>query len=352
MGSAPPSFVTAFAPGRINLIGEHTDYNDGLALAFAISQGVNVTVTPAHDGQISARALNLGEQDRFAPEDLTPVTGWRAYVRGALAELGLQGLTVPPARLEISGDLPICAGLSSSAALEVALLMALLEFTGASSADPVWLAQLGQRIEHRWAGAQTGLLDQLASLTGRSGHATLIDFRGPTLTAVPLELCGHRLVILDSGVRHTHADSGYNLRRHECAQAAHRAGAEALRDVVIQDLHVLPEPLRGRAQHVITENDRVLQAVACLKRGDMEHLGRLLDLSHTSLRDQFSVSVPEVEETVDRLKAAGALGARMIGGGFGGSVLALMPPGASAPPGAIEVQPGPGARLLAGPDAQ
>jgi galactokinase len=163
---------------------------------------------------------------------------------------------------------------------------------------------------------------------------------------VPLELGSHRLVTLSSGRPHANVSSGYNRRREECQEAAHRMGVESLRDALIQDLHMLPDPLARRARHVISENGRVLGAVAALQRGDLEQLGRLLDISHASLRDDFEVSTPEVETAVRSLKAAGALGARLLGGGFGGSVLALMPPGSLTPAGGIEVTPGPGARVL------
>jgi galactokinase len=166
------------------------------------------------------------------------------------------------------------------------------------------------------------------------------------LTRTPLDLSECRLVTVASGHSRVNADSGYNQRHEQCMEAANRVGAQSLRDVSIQDLHVLPELLARRARHVITENGRVLQAVAGLERGDMDHLGRLLDLSHRSLRDDFEVSVPAVEQAVSSLKAAGALGARMIGGGFGGMVLALMPPDARLPAEATVVSPGPGAHLL------
>jgi galactokinase len=336
----------AFAPGRVNLIGEHTDYNDGFALPFAVAQGIIVTAVRADGGQVRAKAVDLGESDNFPLEDPPPAEGWRAFVRGAVAELRAHGVEVPAVELEITGEVPMGAGLSSSAALEMSLCRALLDLSEAPIPDPLTLARIGQRIEHRWVGAQTGLLDQLASLSGRQGQAVLIDFRTHELTHVPLDLREHRLLILSSGVEHAHASSGYNRRREECAEAAHRMGTESLRDAVIQDLHVLPDVLARRARHVITENGRVLQAVASLERGDLEHLGLLLDLSHTSLRDDFEVSVPAVEEAVKRLKAAGALGARMIGGGFGGSVLALMPPDATTPEGAVQVVPDRGVRAL------
>jgi galactokinase len=330
----------------MNLIGEHTDYNDGLALPFAVTAGVTVTATRIDGDYCSAIAHDLDEDDRFSIRDPGPASGWRAFVRGAVAELQALGYELPPARIEISGDLPRGSGLSSSAALEMSLCLALVELAGAEPPQTIALARLGQRIEHQWVGAQTGLLDQLASLSGSAGHAVLIDFRSLELEPLPLELGDHTLVTLSSGEPHANAASGYNRRREECIEAAHRMGVESLRDALIQDLHMLPEVLARRARHVISENGRVLAAVTALRRRDFVKLGRLLDLSHAGLRDDFEVSTPAIEQTVASCKAAGALGARLVGGGFGGNVLALMPAGTVAPAGATVVSPGPGAHLL------
>ncbi|HEX3801361.1 MAG TPA: galactokinase [Solirubrobacteraceae bacterium] len=337
----------AFAPGRVNLIGEHTDYNEGLALPFAITAGVTVTATRLAGDSVEALALDLDETDAFPLRGPHATHGWRAFVRGAVAELERLGYSLPGARIEITGDLPRGAGLSSSAALELSLCLALIELSGAQPPERVELARLGQRIEHDWVGAQTGLLDQLASLSGAADHAVLIDFRTLEITPMPLALGEHALVTLSSGQPHANAASGYNRRREECVEAAHRMGVESLRDALIQDLHMLPDVLARRARHVISENGRVLGAVAALRRSDFEHLGRLLDLSHTSLRDDFEISTPAVEHAVRELKDAGALGARLLGGGFGGNVLGLMPPGTVAPAGATVVSPGRGAHLLA-----
>lgn len=336
----------AFAPGRMNLIGEHTDYNEGLALPFAVTAGITVTATTVDGDTIEAIAHDLDEADSFSLRAPEPTDGWRAFVRGAVAELTAIGYELPTARIEIAGDLPRGSGLSSSAALELSLCLALIELAGATPPGTIELARLGQRIEHDWVGAQTGLLDQLASLSGAEGHAVLIDFRSLELEPLPLELGDHRLVTMSSGEPHTNAASDYNRRREECAEAAHRMGVESLRDALIQDLHMLPDVLARRARHVISENGRVLGAVTALRRHDFAKLGQLLDLSHASLRDDFEVSTAAVEATVAALKRAGALGARVVGGGFGGNIIGLMPPGAVAPAGATVVWPGPGAHLL------
>jgi galactokinase len=369
---------TAFAPGRVNLIGEHTDYNDGLALPFAIAEGVTVTAdaapagSPEH-GRIHAYARELDERDEFPLADPQPASGWRAFVRGVVAELARAGRPLVGSSLEISGGPPRGAGLSSSAALEVALCLALADLgsratahrTAAAGGEPsddehaagedraaqlprIEIARLCARVENDWVGAHTGLLDQLASLYGQPDAALRIDFRTLQVEPVPLLLSGWRLVVLDSGERHKHASSGYNQRRAECARACQLLGVSSLRDAEadIGALERLPEPLRRRALHVISENQRVREAVAALRADDLPALGALLDASHRSLRDDYEISTPAVEATVQRLRDAGASGARLVGGGFGGSVLALFAPHISHPPDAREVHPGPGAHLL------
>jgi galactokinase len=341
------SGVQAFAPGRVNLIGEHTDYNDGLCLPFAVESGITVTAEPAEGSVIEAFAADLGESERFeiGAEDKLDGGGWRAYVRGALGELQAAGFALPACRLTIAGDLPQGAGLSSSAALCVSLCLALCEIAGAEPPERVELARLCSRIENDWAGAQTGLLDPLASLFGERGHAVRIDMRGPELRPVPLDLRGHVLALLDSGAAHDlSADSGYNERRAECRAACEALGVASLRDAT--SAAGLPEPLVRRVRHVLSENERVEEAVRAVQTGAIADLGRLLDASHASLRDDYEVSVPEVEQAVDACKGAGALGARIMGGGFGGAVLALFPPGATLPLAAVAVEPGAAARLL------
>jgi galactokinase len=241
---------------------------------------------------------------------------------------------------------PQGSGLSSSAALEAALCLALLALAGADEPDRVELARLCSRVEHDWVGAETGLLDQLAALCGEPGHALRIDFATTELERVPLELGGWQLVTLDSGAQHSHAAGGYNERRAECRSAAEALGVEHLSAADPEAAERLPEPLNRRARHVLSENARVDAMVAALRAGDLRTAGRLLDESHASLRDDYEASVPEVESTVERLRRAGAAGARMVGGGFGGSVLALMPPDALGFPGARAVAPGAPARRL------
>ena len=340
--------VRAFAPGRVNLIGEHTDYNDGLCLPFAIAAGVAVTVEAGDDAVLTARALDLGEEDAFGVAEPAPAAGWRAFVRGTAAELARAGHPPRGGTLTIAGNVPRGGGLSSSAALGVALALALLAHAGRPAPGRRELARLCSRVENDWVGARSGLLDQLAALFGREDHAVRLDLRSLDVAPVPLRLGGWRLVTVDSGVRRDHAASGYNERRAECEAACRMLGVGSLRDVDAAGAAGLPAPLDRRARHVLEENERVERAVAALGRGDLPELGRLLDASHASLRDLYEVSVPAVEDALARLKAAGAAGARVVGGGFGGSVLALFEPGAAPPAGALEVTPGPGARLLEG----
>ena len=212
--------------------------------------------------------------------------------------------------------------------------------------DRTELARLCSRVENDWVGAQTGLLDQLASLYGQPGHCLRIDFQTLEVRPVPLQLDGHRLVTLDSGSPHVNAASGYNQRRAECARACELLGVRSLRETTLHLVQELPAPLDRRARHVINSNARVEATVEALGRRDFDSVGRLLDESHASLRDDFEISTPEVEAAVRQLKHAGALGARLIGGGFGGHVLGLLAPDAVAPEGAMEVKPGPGARVL------
>jgi len=338
--------IRTFGPGRVNLIGEHTDYNGGLALPFAIDRGVTVEAEPIDEPRVQAEARDLGEHDDFPLADPGRVGGWRAFVRGVAAELQAEGIALHGTLLAFGGDVPRGSGLSSSAALEAALSLALLAVAGAEEPDRTALARLCSRVENDWVGAETGLLDQLASLHGSEGHALRIDFATLSLDPVPLDLGDWRLVTVESGAEHTHAGSGYNARRAECRAACEAMGIEHLSEADADAAAALPDPLNRRARHVLSENARVDAAVAALRDGDLEQVGRLLDASHTSLRDDYEASVPAVEDTVAALLHAGAAGARMVGGGFGGSVLGLLPPGVAPPGGAVTVVPGPPARIL------
>jgi galactokinase len=338
--------VTAFAPGRVNLIGEHTDYNGGLCLPFAIERGITVTAEPHGGDEIEVRARDLGARDRFSLRAMEPATGWRAYVRGVAAELIAAGHPVPAARLEITSELPAGGGLASSAALTVATALALLSAAGDAPPEAGALARLCARVENVWTGAETGLMDQLAILCARAGHAVRIDLSTEAVEPVAVSLGGWTLWLFDSGARHEHAGGGYNRRREECRRACELLGIESLRHAAPSDLARMPPPLDRRVRHVITENARVERAVDALRRSDPAEIGGLLDEGHASLRDDYEVSEPAVEEAVAHLRARGAAGARMVGGGFGGHVLALFPPGTAAPPGAVPAIPRDAARTL------
>jgi galactokinase len=322
-----PHGSSAFAPGRVNLIGEHTDYNLGLCLPFAVALGVTVTADLREGGEIVAPGL---------PDD-------DPYLRGAVAELRAAGVDLPGCSIEMVSNLPREAGLSSSAALSIALVLALGAVAGAERPEPRELARLCQRIENEYTGVETGLLDQLASILGEEDRAVRLDMRTLESRPVELDLGDHALAVLDPGSSRTLAKSGYNERRDECRRAAELLGVESLRDA--SDGSGLPDPLDRRVRHVVTENERVDAAVNALEQGELGTLGELLDASHRSLRDDYEVSVPEVERAIEACTDAGALGARIMGGGFGGSVLALFPPGAEPPEAALPVRPAPGARL-------
>jgi galactokinase len=346
-----------FAPGRVNLIGEHTDYNQGLALPFAIEEGVWASAEAANRGasyprRISVYARDLGERDEFDLPEPAPAPGWRAFVRGTVAELAREGVPLPGARLEIGGNVPRGAGLSSSAALEVSLCLVLLALAESGAPgehelpDRIAIARLCARVESDWAGARTGMLDQLASLYGAPATALRIDFQTLAIDPVPLRLAGWQLVVLDSGERHEHAHSGYNERRRECARACELLGVASLREASAAEVARLPEPLERRASHVLGEKERVRRVVAALRADDFASLGGLLNAAHASLRDLYEVSTPAIEATVERLREAGAAGARLVGGGFGGSVLGLFEPDVLPPASARAVRPGAGARVL------
>jgi galactokinase len=251
------------------------------------------------------------------------------------------------ARLEIEGSVARGSGLSSSAALEVALVLALIALADAPAPPRVELAKLCSRVENDWVGAETGLLDQLASLCGEEGKALRIDFRSLGVTPVELDLGEYRLATLDSGEKHSNAAGGYNERRAECRRAGEELGVESLRDATAGAVEQLPPPLNSRVRHVVSENARVEATVEALEGHDLHTVGRLLDESHASLRDDYEVSTDAVERAVRSCKEAGALGARIMGGGFGGHVLALYPPDARPPEGSVTVAPGPGAEVRA-----
>jgi galactokinase len=332
-GGRPELIVRS--PGRVNLIGEHTDYNDGWVFPAALDMGTDVAARRRRERVLRVAALRLGVEDRALVDDLRPREGpeWTRYVRGSAALLRAAGCPIPGADLLIGGDLPMRAGLSSSASLELAVAVALLtlsEWSGRAM-GPAALARLGQRVENEIVGVRSGLMDQLAVAGGVAGHALLIDCRSLETQPVPIPP-GVRVLVLDTAVPRTLAGSAYNQRRLECEAALRNLRAvdpalRALRDVT-PDL-LAAGRLQGvqlrRARHVVTENQRVLASVAALRHGDVGRFGRLIAESHASLRDDYEVSGPELNTIVDiAMETPGVLGARLTGAGFGGCAVALV----------------------------
>jgi galactokinase len=322
------------APGRVNLIGEHTDYNDGFVMPMAITREVAVSAGSRQDRVLRVRSLQLGETvevgeiDRLAPGS---VHGWAAYPAGVAWALRREGHAIGGADLVIDASLPPGAGLSSSAALECATGLALADLHGVEL-PPVALARLAQRAENQFVKMPCGIMDQLAATSGRAGHVLFIDVRSLAIEHMPFDLdaAGLSLLVVDTRTRHELTSSGYADRRAACEEAASRLGVAALRDVPLDELDQrllrLDDPvLARRARHVVTENARVLELSALLAAHRIADIGPLISASHVSLREDFEVSCAELDYGVDTALAAGALGARMIGGGFGGSFIALVP---------------------------
>jgi galactokinase len=318
------------APGRVNLIGEHTDYNDGFVFPMAIERSTVIAAVPRHDRLLRIRSLNF---DQSVEVDLerpgTPQRGgFIDYVEGMARVLEGRGFRLAGAEMLLDSDVPGGAGLSSSAALEMALGLALLSLSGVEL-DRVSLAKAGQQAEHEWVGTRCGIMDQFISALGRPGHALLVDCRSLEATPVPLDLTVHAIVIIDSRVKHELASGEYNTRRAECEAAARTLGKKALRDVTLDELAPLTGDPAKRARHVVGENERTVEAARLLKAGDLRGFGNLMFASHASLRDDYQVSCPELDLLVESARSVpGVLGARMTGGGFGGCTVNLVARGA------------------------
>jgi galactokinase len=315
------------APGRVNLIGEHTDYNDGLVLPFALTRGVSVAAAGRSDGILELRSLQAPEPETVRLDALAPgaTKGWASYAAGVAWALRTAGHPVGGASLLIDSDLPQGAGLSSSAALECAVQLALCDLYGLEIARPEQ-ARLAQRAENEFVGMPCGIMDQSAALLCTAGHALLLDCRSGLSTQVPLDLDGLALLVIDTRAAHELVGGEYAARREECERAARALGVPALRDVkdLTAALAALDDPvLHRRVRHVVTENHRVEATVGLLRAGAVTEIGAMLTAAHLSLRDQFEVSWPEADVAVEEAVRTGARGGRMVGGGFGGSVIVL-----------------------------
>lgn len=314
------------APGRVNLIGEHTDYNGGLVLPFALDRDVQVAARLREDGAWTFASTGQPDRVRVAVEALEPgAAGWSAYPAGVVWALREAGHEVRGADLVFHSTVPVGSGLSSSAALECATLVALADLSGLEISS-MSAAQLARRAENAYVGAPTGLMDQAASMACTAGHALLLDCQDLHIRQVPLALAsaGLELLVLDTNTPHALVDSAYADRRRACERAANRLGVASLCAVAPDsDLGVLDEVDRRRVRHVVTENARVEEVVALLDAGRTADIAPLLDASHASMRDDLEITVETVDLAVATAREAGALGARMTGGGFGGCIIAL-----------------------------
>jgi galactokinase len=323
---APPRVFRA--PGRVNLIGEHTDYNDGFVMPCAIDFATYVAASRRMDRKICVASVNYPGDFEFDLDHPTAriEEGWARYVQGIALILERNGHRLAGANLLIESNVPIGAGLSSSAALEVSVGFALASLSNVEIEK--WsLAKTGQAAEHEFAGVRSGIMDQFASVFGLENHALFLDCRSLNWSPIPLSKA--KFIICNTRTKHDLADGEYNKRRADCEEAARLLGHESLRDVSFAEFDEkskdLPERLKKRARHVILENRRVLEAVGCLQKGDLPQFGELMNASHESLRDDYEVSSAELDLMVEIMRSQpGVLGARMTGGGFGGCTVNLL----------------------------
>ncbi len=323
---SPPS-ATVRAPGRVNLIGEHTDYNDGFVLPMTIDRAIWIALRPRSDRMVAAHSLDFAETIQFSLDRLEKQTGWMEYLKGVAWALQEAGHPLTGFDAVVAGDVPIGAGLSSSAAWELAAARA-FSVTSGFAWNATQMALLGQRAENKWVGVNCGIMDQMISAAGQADHALLIDCRSLKTQAVPLPPVTV-IVVLDTATRRGLVDSAYNERRAQCEAVAQFFGVKALRDVTLEQLNGKRDQLDRvayrRARHVISENDRTLLAVDAMQHGEAIEFGQLMQLSHMSLRDDFEVSSSDLNIMVECAeRQAGCYGARMTGAGFGGCAVALV----------------------------
>jgi galactokinase len=314
------------APGRVNLIGEHTDYNDGFVLPVAIDRELWIALRPSGDTRVRAHSLEFGPAEISLDHLSREGDGWIEYIKGVAWALGQRGTVALGWDGVLGGDIPVGAGLSSSAALEIAVIRAFLALHDAPW-NPADAALIGQRVENEWIGVQSGIMDQLVIAAGKQNHALLIDCRSLHVDPVPIR--SGAIVVLDTGTRRGLVGSAYNERRRQCEEAAGALGVQALRDADLDRLQGVGDRLDGtafrRARHVITENTRTLAAADALRTGDLATLGCLMNESHASLRDDFEVSTEALDVMADIAVAQpSCFGARMTGAGFGGCAVAMV----------------------------
>ncbi len=309
------------APGRVNLIGEHTDYNEGFVMPFALPCYAAAAAAKADTWEFHS---THGGGAIVRSETVEGVEGWAAYLAGVAWAMNEAGYEVGPARIAVHSDVPHGAGLSSSAALECAALLALADLHG-HTIDRAEAARIARRAENEYVGAPTGILDQSASLLCEEGHAMFMDCRDLAREQVPFNVEEHGLtmLVIDTRAPHRHVDGEYASRRADCEEAARLLGVDFLRDAPA-DAHLDDDRLNRRLRHILTENRRVLSTMDVLKGGSVAGIGELLTASHVSMRDDYEISSVELDSAVDAALGAGALGARMTGGGFGGSAIALV----------------------------
>ncbi|MCQ3937885.1 MAG: galactokinase [Chloroflexi bacterium] len=326
--NAKPELIVR-APGRVNLIGEHTDYNDGFVLPMAIDRAVWLALRPRDDEQVRLFSLDLGAESGFLLTSLARGSGWIEYPKGVAHQLMEAGYSLRGFDAVMTGDIPRGAGLSSSAAVELATARAFAAISNIEW-DATKMAKLAQKAENEWVGVNCGIMDQMASAACREGHALFLDCRSLETRHIPLPR-GISIVILDTSTRRGLVDSAYNERRSQCEEAAKWFGVEALRDVSVEDLGKwglesgLSEVAFKRARHIVTENARVLEAIDAMEKGDVKRLGGLFNASHNSLRDDFEVTNDALNLMVECAREQeGCYGARMTGAGFGGCAAALV----------------------------
>ncbi|HEX7005203.1 MAG TPA: galactokinase [Trueperaceae bacterium] len=322
-----PAQAVVRAPGRVNLIGEHTDYNEGFVLPMAIDREVRMAVRPRTDGRVVVRALDVGEEAEFEVDAPTKGRGWSEYLKGVAWSLAWAGIELRGFEAAFSGNVPRGSGLSSSAALELAVARA-FHVSSSFEWEPERIARICQRAENEWLGVRSGIMDQLASAAGQEGHALLIDCRSLAVDPVPLP-SGSAVLVLDTSTRRALVGSDYNERREQCEEAARRLSVASLRELTRERLeaqaHLLTPLLLRRVRHVVAENDRTLAAAAAMRAGDASRLGELMNESHISLRDDFEVSSKALDAMVSCARSQpGCLGARLTGAGFAGCAVALV----------------------------